>query len=392
MLIIGRVVIRIRREQFNTSIKSTGHDTPGLSSALGTAPDTDVSQFLQPNQKSVHAIRSRAGLFFNMIGQTRTTVSTSWQHWRQRRHEAATLSPAPEPSTPIREDTSVTGKLDTTGETASRWDTLRHRDTVNAPARSRLGSLRSRVRLFRSSPAAEATVPEVADTDVPAVTPAPRFRLVSKEKKEEQVGTSPAGSAEKPEEQGITPAEKQVIAVESTPSSPTVKQQFAEKGFAKSLLKRARIKAPPLIGPLREAVAAISSQNYQQAEDVLVPYIVKHPKDTGAYMLLGRAALGKESWADAMEIFEQVVKWNRAEEGAYAGLGYAAYRAGRFTRALEALQRAYEADPHDEAVLDHLLSIAEKLDNPALQHSIHEKMEALALEKAQHAAQAQTTA
>jgi tetratricopeptide (TPR) repeat protein len=134
---------------------------------------------------------------------------------------------------------------------------------------------------------------------------------------------------------------------------------------------------PKADSPITAAEQALEAHEYLKAENILVPYIVHHAKDTQAYILLGQAAIGREAWEEAMEIFEQVIQWDADSKGAYASLGYAAYRAGRLTRALQALQRAHEAEPNNDRVLQQLLSIAQRLDNRALQHSISEKLEAL---------------
>jgi tetratricopeptide (TPR) repeat protein len=126
---------------------------------------------------------------------------------------------------------------------------------------------------------------------------------------------------------------------------------------------------------LRSAQEALGNSEYQKAEDILVTYIVKHTKDTDAYMLLGQVALGRGDWEGAIEIFEQVVNWSAKQEGAYAALGHAAYKAGHFKQSLVALQRAREAEPGNSAVLQELLDIAQKMDNRALQHSLQEDLE-----------------
>ena len=135
--------------------------------------------------------------------------------------------------------------------------------------------------------------------------------------------------------------------------------------------------------PLVTAKNAIEQKDYEKAEDILVSYILKHTKDTDAYMALGQIAVARGSWEEAMEIFDQVVSWNPNCPGAYAGLGTSSYRAGKYSRAILALQRAHEADPENIDVLNNLLSIAQKMDNRALQHSIQTKLSALGCEAIQ---------
>lgn len=129
---------------------------------------------------------------------------------------------------------------------------------------------------------------------------------------------------------------------------------------------------------LQRAQQALQAKEYQHAEDILVDYIIHHTKDTKAYMLLGKVATARTDWPEAMEIFEQVVNLRPQEPGAQAGLGLAAYNCGRYSLALQALQRAHEADPTNLVVLNDLLAIAKKLDNPALQRSIQTELSKIA--------------
>lgn len=128
------------------------------------------------------------------------------------------------------------------------------------------------------------------------------------------------------------------------------------------------------VSALQRAQQALQEKKYQHAEDILVDHIVHHTKDTRAYMLLGRVATERADWQEAMEIYEQVIRWQPAEPGAQAGLGIAAYNCGRYSKALQALQRAHEEDPGNLVVLHDLLGIAQKMDNPALQRAIQTKL------------------
>jgi len=148
---------------------------------------------------------------------------------------------------------------------------------------------------------------------------------------------------------------------------------------SKSPAARLRGKKPTSV--LVQAQDALSAQNFQLAEDLLVAHIMKHTKDTEAYLLLGEAAMGREDWQEATEIFEQVGKWNPSNTAVHASLGLAAYKAGKYSIALQALQRAREFSPDDLEILTNLLSIAQKMDNPALQASINEKLAELGQEQ-----------
>jgi TolA-binding protein len=156
------------------------------------------------------------------------------------------------------------------------------------------------------------------------------------------------------------------------------KQQEAEEHFgAQKVFHPSFFKKTPKVSELEQARVALESANYEQAEEILVPYIFKHTKDTAAYMLLGQVAMSREAWAEAMEIFEQVIKQDPQHPGGYAQFGIAAYRAGKITKALQALQRARDVEPGNQEVLQQLLIIAQRMDNRALQHSIEEEMETL---------------
>lgn len=134
--------------------------------------------------------------------------------------------------------------------------------------------------------------------------------------------------------------------------------------------------------PVQAAEQALSEKKLSQAEDILVPYLAKHPKNTVAYLLLSEIAVARGQWDETMEILEQVIQLDAATPGAYAKLGEAALAAGHVTRALEALQRAHDADPKDLSVLKNLFKIAQRRDDRVLQKSVVHKMIMLAPEDA----------
>lgn len=343
LLIIGRVVIRIRREQVMASLRSAAAPSiasPGVS--LWQPAGREVTQLLKPTQKSVHAMRSRFAFILHMLRQTKETLTGWWARWQSHRR-ADSARPGAMPSTTTASPTAPPAA------------------PIVAPPATR--GQRERLAFWRRwRPAGAAvTVPRPAK-------PADNALPVTEAR---HAAETPRTEEQPPAAQAPEPAPVTLV---KTPAG-VVASVAQSRSFTKSLLRRVQAqrvsKEPP---ELQSAAAELAAQHFQAAEDVLVPYIVKHPKDTAAYVLLGQAAMGREAWEEAMEIFEQVIKWNRRQAGAYAGLGLSAYRAGRFTRALQALQRAQDADPANREVLNALLSIAEKMDNPALQHSIREKI------------------
>lgn len=361
LLIVGRVVIRIRREQLSTNIQSVAAHTPSAHTSLWQPASKEVTQLLQPTQKSVHAMRSRFAQVSQMVRQTKDTLGT----WRTRRREAkaaarAALPTAPPPAAAIPPDVLQS-----------------QAPTITAPPRrglrGRFASLKLRRRRTQLPPAAprEEILLSVAADSTPPLAPA--ATPVSPP----EVATPPLAAVEPQPASPVTPPPKAEVPTPAPVSEKTsvVASAATSQSLASSLLRRVQGKGRHQPEVLRTAEAELENHDFQAAEDRLVPYIVKHPKDTTAYMLLGQAAMGREAWEEAMEIFEQVVTWNRKQAGAYANLGLAAYRAGRFTKALQALQRSLDSDPYNQEVLAALLSIAEKMDNPALQHSIREKIE-----------------
>lgn len=134
--------------------------------------------------------------------------------------------------------------------------------------------------------------------------------------------------------------------------------------------------------PLEKAANAIANQQFDSAEDILVPYIMKHALDANAYVLLGNAAIGRESWEEAMEIFRQVIKLDNSLCDAYVQLGHAALNAGKFTQAIEALQHARNLDAKNIQVREDLLFIAQRMDNKVVEKGVQEELEELKKELA----------
>lgn len=142
-----------------------------------------------------------------------------------------------------------------------------------------------------------------------------------------------------------------------------------------------KVRTAKPISVLDQANAAIAAAAWEQAEELLVAYIVDHTKDARAYMLLGQVAAGQRNWPEAMEIFEQVTRIDSQEPGAWAALGEAAFACGKFTKALEALQRAHNVDRENVVVLRHLLTIAQRMDNRVLQQSVAQELAVLEREQ-----------
>ncbi len=128
---------------------------------------------------------------------------------------------------------------------------------------------------------------------------------------------------------------------------------------------------------IERAKVALDGSQINEAEAILVPYLVKHPRDKNAYMLLGKAALGRKNWGEAVEIFEQVLRLDPGCSRCYASLGWASYEAGNLTKAIEFLQKARDAEPDNTSVIQQLYKIACRMDNLPMQHSLLSELERL---------------
>jgi len=305
---------------------------------------------LKPNQNGVQASGSRLQLFAagvkETVGQATSGVRSTQERWQQRRSEVAARKKVQEPqANSVRQSTeqmkekfrkmsAQAGGAGQTGvshlrERLSTWRAKR--------AASKEGALR--VSSLESTPAKTQT------------EPSPALRVSVKQ------SLNPKGIRTRV----ISEPEND----EKAPSTP------------KKLSLISRAKAAKVNSALTEAHEAISAEDYQTAEDLLIEYISGHTKDTKAYLLLGQVCLEREEWSEAMEVFTQVVKLKPGHSEAYTGLGNAALKAGKYTQALQALQRAHEGDPTNRKILDQLMYIAQRMDNPALQHSISEKLSQL---------------
>ena len=193
--------------------------------------------------------------------------------------------------------------------------------------------------------------------------PNPKARLAAMR---EKIQTTPSQDTE---EAKVTPT---IRLVRHTPSG--VSHSEPTKSGIMSSIRRRETKQE---GPLEQAQHAITTKKFDVAEDILVPYIMKHASDAKAYMLLGNVAIGKESWEEAIEIFGQVIKLDRTNCEVYAQLGHAALNAGKFTQAIEALQHARDLDATNIQVREELLFIARRMDNKVVEKGVLEELQQL---------------
>ncbi len=313
LVILSRVVLRMRRFQVATAIQAEASSEASVPANL-----------LTPTSPGLQVMKSRLQVVSASMKQTAAaTVATSQRSINALKNMQKQIVM---PTNRWKEKiTSVLPALvsKTKNITVAIVAKLRSRRAIARDASSRPQEL----------------------TPEPATPP---IRVSRSEKVEEEIPTLPI-----PDE--IAPASKAALTT--------------SKNFMTQLLQREQ----PL-SVYDQAQRALEIADYQQVEDILVPFILEHTHDIKAYMVLGRAFSGKGNYADAMEIFQQVIKLNSQEPGAQAALGLAAFKEGKFTIAVQALQRARDAGSVDHEVLVSLLSIAEHMDNKVLQRSLLEEL------------------
>lgn len=336
IIVVSRVVMRMRQAEFVAGVKSfvPGGEAPAQPGLSGTSLN-DAADVLRPNYKSVQAIKSRLALAKRTAQAVTVSAGSGVSHlkltisaWQKKRR----LKQAKKQAAVGAEKPSLTGRIKQAAGRASSA-LSKFKQTMPAPAFEASQEDRPKLVVVSSQPKQKLGI---------------KTRLVQAPAVEKPAAAKPAVPASPP----------------PTPISSGMIFGSKRKEFTSDVLKA--------------AAEALDSDKLQRAEDLLVSHIIKHTKDTDAYMLLGQTAVRRGAWGEALEIFEQVIKMNDHEPEAYASLGLAAYRAGRLTRAIEALQRAHEADPANLDVLRCLLSIAKKMDNVPLQHSIEDKLQSLA--------------
>ncbi len=376
MVIISRAVIRLRERQLTSEIKS-------MASGSATSPGkiqfgADTTRLLRPSQKSVQYMGSRLVLLARSL---RNVVQYLSKFMR--------------------------GLVANLKQRLSNRTLLRSTDQANLVEKVMKESIQSNVvvapaekmvhRLWRRT---DQTLRSGAGRIIRVRTKLQERRELSRKKKLEQArhdaAALPVSNFEKrpissnnvastPKKTNSTQIDKPItskirtkIVTEDSTKSDNKLESLNGDAEASTLLKptRSRLfrKSENKKSVLDEAKAAITAKNFEHAENLLVSHIVKHTKDIGAYVLLGQIALRRENWAEALEIFEQVNIWSEDQAGIQVNIGMAAFRSGKYTKALHALQRAHSEDPTNPTILESLLKIAHNMDNQALQQSIKQKL------------------
>lgn len=365
ILVVSRVILRMRRQQLSQHIQAQA--------TLGT-PVSDDKVFA-PGKRGIKLVRNRLALTSQTLKssaeRTKEAVKEKKGSFRTRltarRQEKKEAKIAPAPAAVPAPEKS--GRAITMPKTSWR-DRLAN---VANKSKERVSSLR------RRQAAEEEAVP-VASPQKEAAAPVPTFFKASSTKSKIEL----VKKAPQKKEKKVTAQSK---AKESVPAPVESKPELTKRARTNLISRVMSREELPASTPLREAVTALEAADYSRVEDILIPYIVQHTKDTHAYILLGQAAMGKELWEEAVEVFQQVLKINPNQKGVYAALGSAALQGGKMTLALQSLQRANDEDPENKEVLRQLLVIAQRMDNKPLQHSVSEQLEEVDLAPTRQQAQ-----
>lgn len=319
IIVFSRVILRMRHVQFSEDIQAE---------VDSTIPIHEES-LLRPDQHGVTIVKNRLGHMMRVAGSSLTSFRNRRKEAKQKKAEEKAVEVVAVKS-PIVQMPEV-GLQDKLAQLAQKG--REGLSSLQKEIANRIPDMQTiRERIPRKKETQEAIVP------VPKSSPV--IRLVRHTGVEEKSNAT------------VGPSQKAGIM-----------SQLLKKGKEKSILE--------------QATEALAKNEYELVEDILIPHIMKHSSDTKAYMLLGKAAIGKESWDEAMEIFQQVIKIDKEMVDAFADLGHAALNAGKFTLAIQSLQHARDMDSKNIRIREELLFIARRMDNKVVEKGVLEELEEL---------------
>lgn len=368
VVILARGVVRMRRADFSASVKSVAVHGP-QDSLWGQGVQSTDADVLRPTQKSVQVIKSRAGLILAWLKMLNIQIKNGilWLKarpttWRKNHPQRAAKTNVRENTTTSTESVNEQGlKIQEPKQKMheAAHQLLHFSSTSARAARQGLLKTAKRVRAFSSNTSRK---PNKSINDDSIIN----------ELRAQPDSSATQSHTDEPIIPNTSNNIRTRIIEKISPDKPSLNDAKKTAIIKRHKKHQSKTKATPI----QQARQAFADKSYAHAENILVNHIVNHTKDTNAYMLLGEIACAKENYSEAVEIFEQIITWNPETKDAYANLGMAAFQDGRYGRALQALQRAHDADPDNQEVLSELLVIAKRMDNPALQHSIEEKLAA----------------
>lgn len=93
------------------------------------------------------------------------------------------------------------------------------------------------------------------------------------------------------------------------------------------------------------AVEEINRGNYQNAINIFLSIIKKHPSYLLAYYNLGNLYLALNEFDEALYYFKEAVKIDDHHAKSLLGIGLALSQMGKITEAISYYERAYQIDP-----------------------------------------------
>ncbi len=313
IIVISRVILRMRHTQYSAEIQAE----------VNSSAPIQEDSLLRPNKLGVKVAKTRLVHIIRSVGGGIRSLKTRRNEAKQKKAQtAASVGEAVKTPTVQMPESGLQDRISVLAQKGKEGLSSLQKEIANRMPRR--------------------AVPEPEIEPVPPVIPksSPAIRLVRHSANEKVV-------------------EK--------------KQEPAHKpGIMSHMLKRDKEKSV-----LEQAAEALASKDYERVEDLLVPHIMKHSSDAKAYMLLGKAAIGSESWDEAMEIFQQVIKLDKNLIDAYADLGHAALNAGKFTLAIQSLQHARNMDSENVRIREELLFIARRMDNKVVEKGVLEELQEL---------------
>lgn len=120
---------------------------------------------------------------------------------------------------------------------------------------------------------------------------------------------------------------------------------------------------------LHLAESSLEQGDLDYAAELLQPYLASSDAARACW-LLGRVALERGKWDEALVYFGDSLRLNPDQQWGWALYGYAALQGGKIRLALMSLQYARHQDPTNVAILECLLTIAQRIDSEALRRSV----------------------
>lgn len=364
ILIVSRVVVRVRNQQLTNTIKQS----VAAASARPIRKTKQLARVIGPNQKSVRAMKNRLTLMTHTMRQSLSSVRREIKHKRKLRLSKKQI---------ITEET-VTEEVPSSASSTNS-DAIQ---LPQSPFRERIAKMSANFR--QAANRGVAAIGTVSQTSMSVLKERRQKRQATKAA-EQAIANEPVLADDKALAKpsitlNISSLDQQQSASRATPKNKATETRSASGKQTTNLHKLFKKKETTAaqLSALDKARQALALGKYHKVDDIMVPYLVKHPRDIPGYMLLGKAAAQQENWTEAVEIYEQVVRLNPTNKGLYAALGEAAFKTGKFTKAIEYLQRAHNDDPTNIAVIEYLLTIAQHMDNTTMQRSLTEELTELA--------------